>query len=1241
MAKLLLVVALGLVTTCTASAQNLLTNGGFEKGMTGWRWNEDGKANATCEVVSDVVHSGNSAIRITSKSKYAAGIYKQLYRGVSVKPNTKYRVTAWAKGKDMGWHGPRFRCYTSGDWSRGGIFPAGVTGDRNYDWKEVVFEFTTSDKTGWGLMINAVDTIGEFWVDDIVLEEVIEGKSAAARGAAQLFTPTILANLDDAGFYSVLHNTLAKTAPMLHVKPKRTENPDFRFKITWSEKGVHFLIDVIDQMPASTVTGGNMWQADSIQIGIDTSPDSTRRERDKHSYEIGYAPMASGGVDRWSWCNAGKTGRNELDWSGARESSRETDKGWQVSAMLPWRAIGVSADNLPQRMVINILVNDADKGGSRTFSQWTMGGSFPKAPWLFKSTVLVGLGRQVPAGFVSLPRQDIYSAEQTISGAYEDYAHVDAPAGTLALEAVRLTDGKTIALGKAAIPAVKAGQGRRVPFSLPVGRIAEEGNWRIRARLADETADSRIMVRQDLGLKVLEMLATEKAHLEKVKAAASQANVLKDAYVNAAVYVAERFFDRIENNPDILIDKRIKPDSLDWQKLQLEEVKVVLDRTETLIAKRSTGKALPGLIGRPTGGPVEIKDSQFYTEVELPDGGKQTRPFFFGGFGHWNQVMRDMPNFWNIGATLVQKTAGPSWCMNKNYEVTRGFGPADTGHSHRMYVDFILELHGFPGWIAKASPGVLIKDLPSGFIKFFISHPAAKKYAEKFMTGFAQKAQSSPGLFSLSLTNEPSYWVGGHDPDSRPLYTAFLKERHGTIDAINKLYGTKHKDFASIDPPLPLGHRQPHIAFIPEEGQPGGGSADEGTYRPGSMGESRWYFDWSEFNTDYFMDWHEWLNDLVKQAAPDVRTHIKMAGGLAEQRALWGGHDNVERPTIATDIAGNDCGSVYRDEPVFPAGYAFQWMQQGMLYDFQWSITGKPVFNSENHLIPTIPNRATPVPMEDTRATLWHEALHHQGATTIWVWELHHLGRALEGSIYVRPANMYGASLAFFDLNRLMDKVAAIANAKPRVAILRSSVPLFWETDRSYDKTIVDTYIALTLSGEPVGFITPRMLAAGDYRDYKAIIVPNAIAERQSTVDGLADCARRGVKIIAIGKDSLTHDEYWHERKVPAALADMTVLKRHDDARLLSPGLRKELTKAGLTLTQPADAQTGKPAWGVECRIVPHGDGKLVSMINLMPNTLTVSLDIVGDATDLVTGDVKDLASVSLAPMEYVLMEVK
>ena len=552
--------------------------------------------------------------------------------------------------------------------------------------------------------------------------------------------------------------------------------------------------------------------------------------------------------------------------------------------------------------------------------------------------------------------------------------------------------------------------------------------------------------------------------------------------------------------------------------------------------------------------------------------------------------------------------------------------------------------------VTEENPGFLIKGLPHGFIQFYIGHAAARKMAEGFMNGIASRVKDSPGLFSLCLLNEPSYYVGGHDPDSRPFYTDSLKQRHGTIDTLNELYGTAHEDFASVAPPLPLGYRQPHIEFMPKEGQPGGGSVDEDDFRPGSIGQSRWYFDWCEFNTDYVMDWYEWLNDCVKRAGPSVRTHIKICELFTVQRTLWGARDDVERPTLLTDIAGNDSGSAYGDTAGFPAGYAFQWMQQGMLYDSQWSITGKPVYNSENHLLEV--NTMTPVPLEDTRATLWHEALHHQGATVIWVWQeplAPGVGLALKGSIYVRPANMYGAALAFFDLNRLMDKVAVVANARPRVAILQSSVPLFWEQDRSYGKTTIDAYIALTFTGEPVGFITPRMLAAGGHRDYEIIIVPNATAVRDATVTGLVECMKRGTNVIAIGDGCLTRDEYRRERELPAGLADIAVLDRQEHARMLAPKLRMELTKAGLKLTQPADARTGKPAWGVECRVVPTApsdtrqptpDTFLLSTINLMPDPQTVSLDLLGDATDLVTGDKKNLKRLPLAPMQYVLLEV-
>jgi len=131
------------------------------------------------------------------------------------------------------------------------------------------------------------------------------------------------------------------------------------------------------------------------------------------------------------------------------------------------------------------------------------------------------------------------------------------------------------------------------------------------------------------------------------------------------------------------------------------------------------------------------------------------------------------------------------------------------------------------------------------------------------------------------------------------------------------------------------------------------------------------------------------------------------------------------------------------------------------------------------------------------------------------------------------------------------------------------------------------------------------------------------------------------VKIISVGDHCLTRDEYWRERKLSPELANMTVIPVQENAPLLAPRLRKELARAGVTLTQLTDPRTGRPAWGVEYRIVPFGRGKLVSMINLMPDPVTISLELPGSATDLVTGDAKGLRRLSLAPMEYILLNVK
>src|SRR5437762_2927929 len=113
---------------------------------------------------------------------------------------------------------------------------------------------------------------------------------------------------------------------------------------------------------------------------------------------------------------------------------------------------------------------------------------------------------------------------------------------------------------------------------------------------------------------------------QKTRAAKLRARLNKpvDATVTIGLAIAERFIDRLDRDRS---GEALQ--SIAWSKLQIEEVAQVLDETERLIGKP------------PPGGRV------FVTE-DLP-----AKPIF-AGYGHFDQVAKDLLNFRSLGATLIQ-----------------------------------------------------------------------------------------------------------------------------------------------------------------------------------------------------------------------------------------------------------------------------------------------------------------------------------------------------------------------------------------------------------------------------------------------------------------------------------------------------------------------------------------------------------------------------------------------------------
>ncbi|MEF2248516.1 S-layer homology domain-containing protein [Paenibacillus sp. IITD108] len=122
-----------------------------------------GNVHASAAAVKGVSHSGESSLQIKNDSPLQPNVYINVSQTIPVEPDTTYEFRVWVKGENA-----------KNTWFPGGAamkqrksFPSGT-----YDWREVVYEYTTgANETSYKLMIVSENT-GTIWIDDIQVLKV-------------------------------------------------------------------------------------------------------------------------------------------------------------------------------------------------------------------------------------------------------------------------------------------------------------------------------------------------------------------------------------------------------------------------------------------------------------------------------------------------------------------------------------------------------------------------------------------------------------------------------------------------------------------------------------------------------------------------------------------------------------------------------------------------------------------------------------------------------------------------------------------------------------------------------------------------------------------------------------------------------------------------------------------------------------------------------------------------------------
>jgi len=626
-------------------------------------------------------------------------------------------------------------------------------------------------------------------------------------------------------------------------------------------------------------------------------------------------------------------------------------------------------------------------------------------------------------------------------------------------------------------------------------------------------------------------------------------------------------------------------------------------------------------------GNIEIRGGSMIGRAVNPvTGNAVTRPLFFTGYGHFDQIVNDIPKMTGYGADIIQTEVGP-WHTVIEHDGGYAFNAQGVekienilreAEKYNVRVDVLLSPHYFPQWVLRKFPH--LNERSDYFLKFNMFDPEAKKVIETHITGVMERIKNYRSLNSVCLSNEPvfstarNFNVNNKNSVINLMWTEFLAETHGSAENLNRIYGTNYRSFDAV--PMP--------------------KENEASPR---------FYDWVSFNDKVFGGWHEWMADLVKRTAPNVPVHAKimdavLSPGGGRTALRWG--IDPEQFSRFSQFNGNDAYNLlFRNDGGITS--KMKW------YDLLISLKKMPVFNSEDHIIEDRAGDYIPQQAMHARADIWQGAVHGRTASVIWVWErTHEKNSDFAGSILHRPDVVSAVGRTNLDLNRLAYEVTALQNEPAQCAILFSTPARIY--DQAYFDTADKAYKSLIFNGQKAAFITEKQLAALDFASYKIIIIPAAIHVMPGTLGAIKTFIQRGGKVLVIGENSLSRDFY--NRTIENAdrnyIMENSVIIRSAYSVTetdLHAAVKNMLTENSLNKVTLTDNGTGNPVYGIEWQSAVYSGKLIVNICNYdwsgkKSVRLLVNERPAGNAVNLITGERADTTNIELIPYTPVLLSI-
>ena len=402
-------------------------------------------------------------------------------------------------------------------------------------------------------------------------------------------------------------------------------------------------------------------------------------------------------------------------------------------------------------------------------------------------------------------------------------------------------------------------------------------------------------------------------------------------------------------------------------------------------------------------------------------------------------------------------------------------------------VCLLLAPYSMPQWLIDKYPD--IKGVNINYDIYNLDSPIVRNAVELFIRTIVNQIKNYPEITSICLSNEPCYDTAIFPNTYNPKFREYLKNKHGSISALNNAYNSSYTSFDEIE-------------------------------MPSNVEKTPLFYDWMDFNNRVFADFHSWMAQIVKEYMPDTSVHAKVmsimdTGDFTDMRKMMRRGNNLEYFNEFSDMTGCDSWAIINSNGFYNN---LKW------YDFLNSVTEKPIYDSEMHITADKDNTFSDDYKTQFEGYLWQAAIHGADMSSIWLWtQSVNKQSTTYGHVAMRPDCAAAVSKSALDQNRLAYEIRNLADMQPDTAIL------FSDASRVYSSVymgVMDTaYLGALYAGKKVGFVTETTM--DKLKNYSTLIITDAKNVKASTLQKINDFIQDGGKIVILGKnDTLDKDEY-------------------------------------------------------------------------------------------------------------------